>query len=125
LKTTERPLQIEFQERGSATVCRLSGSATLDSCESLTSWMNEASAKLPRLLVFDVTDLDFICSMGLGAIVSTHIRAQRGGSALRLAGPNPALKRLLDLTRLSNLLEVHATVDEAVNAPVPSAGASA
>ncbi len=113
---TDQPLQIEFQPRGEALICKLTGSATMDVCDLLCERLAEGMQTEPKLLVIDLSELAFICSLGLGGIVATHVHARRHDRTVALAAPVPAVRELLELTRLDTLIPVFDTVNEALTA---------
>jgi anti-sigma B factor antagonist len=62
-----------------------------------------ALASGPRELVVEMRDLTFIDSTGLGALIAGFQRARDSGVSFRLAHPTPAVRQILVL---SGLLEV-------------------
>jgi anti-anti-sigma factor len=74
----------------------------------------EPSAQEQKTLyIFDLTNVPYIDSAGLGMLVSQFSRCQGRGVRLVLAGVNPRVLQLLQITRLNNLLPMAATVEEA------------
>jgi anti-sigma B factor antagonist len=65
-------------------------------------------------LVLDLDAVSFCDSSGLGMFVSIHRRAGMADGWLRLACPNPQLRRILAVTNLDRLLGAFETVDAAV-----------
>ena len=63
-------------------------------------------------LVLDLSQVDFIDSSGLGALVSCLKRLGPRGSAV--AGATGAVGRLFTLTRMDRVFALHANVDSAV-----------
>jgi anti-sigma B factor antagonist len=68
---------------------------------------NEIAALIyqDKHIVLDLTEVDFIDSSGLGAIVSAYTGAKRVGRELRVINLMPRVKELFSLTRLSTVLE--------------------
>ena len=64
-------------------------------------------------IVLDLSDVDFIDSSGLGALVSCLKRLGPRGS-LAVAGAAGAVSRLFTLTRMDRVFALHPTVDSAV-----------
>ena len=64
-------------------------------------------------LVLDLSQVDFIDSSGLGALVSCLKRLGPRGS-LVVAGATGAVSRLFTLTRMDRVFALHANVDSAV-----------
>ena len=114
LKKTDRPLKIDLEHKEGLVLLRLHGSASMELCADLQDVLVQAAEDSPAVVVADLSDLDFICSTGLGALVAAHIRASNHGGQFRLAAPNEDIRDLLDLTRLSTLLATYDTVDAAV-----------
>lgn len=55
---------------------------------------------------FDCSDLDFVDSSGLGALISMQKLANERGGKLRLLSPKPAVIQILELTRLHRIFEI-------------------
>ena len=67
-----------------------------------------------KILVIDLSELNFICSLGLGSIVAAYLRARKLGMPTRLVGPRPEVMDVLALTKLDTLMPVYGTVGDAV-----------
>ncbi|MEV5355678.1 STAS domain-containing protein [Streptomyces sp. NPDC052693] len=66
------------------------------------------------LLVLDLTRVDFCDSSALGAFVEIHRRRSDAGRRFALTGIQPEVLRILELTRLTSILPLHETVEEAL-----------
>jgi anti-sigma B factor antagonist len=58
-------------------------------------------------IILDLTDVSYLDSSGLGALVSVYLSAKRQHCDLRLANLNQRLKELFRLTRLAKVFEGH------------------
>ena len=67
-------------------------------------------------IVLDLTQVDFVDSIGLGVIVSVLKRVRSHGGELVLVGPVPRVRALFELTRLDEILELHDRLDDALAA---------
>ena len=67
-------------------------------------------------VVFDLTDVGFIDSAGLGMLVYAYGSLAAKGGTLRLCGVAPRIVSLLELTRTNTLLPVDATVADSLAA---------
>ncbi len=101
---------------GAGTVVRVSGAARLEKADLLREHLLALADAMKGRLVLDLTDLNFINSVGLGALVSAHLRCRRLGGVMKVAGPSPPIRQLLKLTRLTELFPVYDTVAEALAA---------
>ncbi len=57
-------------------------------------------------IVINFSDVDYIDSSGLGAIVAIHKRAMQGGGSVIVKGLQGLVKELFELTRLNFVLEI-------------------
>lgn len=113
--TPPRPLTIDVQRGGDAVVVKLGGSATIDQADRLTLALRQIAGEPFGRVVIDLSDLDFICSMGLGALIVAHVVAQRRKGQVSLAGAQAAILEILQTTRLNMIFPVHPDVKSAMN----------
>ncbi len=62
-------------------------------------------------LVFDLTEVDFVDSSGLGVILGRYKRVTAKGGKVYLAGAKPQVKKVLDLSGLPRLMEIYPSVN--------------
>lgn len=67
-----------------------------------------------RRLVVDLKAVRFIDSSGLGALLSGYKNAGLRHASLILAGLQPRVQAMFELTRLNRVFEIYADVGEAV-----------
>jgi anti-anti-sigma factor len=67
-------------------------------------------------LVVDLSDVPYLTSTGLGALMVAHKRVRPNGGYVRVAGPNPLVRQILEITKLTKLFGGYATVEEAMRA---------
>ncbi len=65
-----------------------------------------AELRDPGNLILDLDELQFIDAGGLRALVGMARQAERSGRSLRVANPNPMLRRLFTLTGLERSVEL-------------------
>lgn len=105
-------MDIEYEEIGHVAVCHLKGNL-----EHLTvATFRQAVMTLPAALpvVFDLSDVPFIDSAGLGALIGAVRRKRETGADGAVCSPRPSVKRVLDLIGLGRIVEVAPTVEAAV-----------
>jgi len=74
----------------------------------------ESEEGTPHVLhIIDLTDVPYIDSAGLGMIVSHYVRCQGRDVRLVLAGVNPRVIQLLEMTKVDGFLPRIGTVEEA------------
>ncbi len=69
-------------------------------------WVREALQPEHKNIVVDLSQTTFVDSCGLGALVALHKTACGRQGSLKLLNPQPSVKQILDLTRLSRVFEV-------------------
>ena len=108
-------MHIDVQEKGHALVLkpfepRIDSHVAVDFKHALSD--HAASGKR---LVLDLSEVDFIDSSGLGAIVAAHRRAHDQGGVV-ICGANEVVMRLFRLARLDRIFHIALDVEEALAA---------
>ena len=67
-----------------------------------------------KLIVVDLSGIDFVDSSGLGALVSCLKSARQSGGDLRLVAPTEQVSMVLKMTNLDRILQPRASVDDAL-----------
>jgi len=67
-------------------------------------------------LVLDLSGVENIDSGGLGALVMLQMWARQGAGELKLCTPTRRVRKLLELTNLHSIFELHPTREEALAA---------
>lgn len=74
-----------------------------------------------RGLILDISDLDFVDSFGIGAVVGALKRLRQRGGELALVCPSPRIRRVFEICDLDRIMEFHDSIDSAANkAAVPA-----
>jgi anti-sigma B factor antagonist len=105
--------ELSVHDRGDVVVVSLRGELDLSGASSLQACLRGIRWQARARSVADLTGLAFIDCACLGVLVSycKEIRGRGGGFAL--AGPRPAVRKILSVTGLLSWFEVHDTVEEA------------
>jgi anti-anti-sigma factor len=98
------------------TVVTATGEIDFQSYQPLQELLNTQLRAGRSKLVLDLDSVSFCDSSGLGMFVAIHRRAGMAGGWLRLARPNPQLRRILAVTNLDRLLGAYDTVEAAAQA---------
>jgi anti-sigma B factor antagonist len=64
-------------------------------------------------VVVDLSQIDFMDSSGLGALIGCLKLARQAGGDLRIAAPTPQVSMVLKLSNLDRVLKAHATAEGA------------
>ncbi len=109
-------LEIRVEEGGEYVVCRPVGELDAYTVSQFRESLAELAAS-PRLLI-DLSDVPFMDSAGLGALIGGIRRAREAGGDVAVACSRPTLTRLLHTTGFDRIVPVTATVEEAAGALV-------
>ena len=63
---------------------------------------------LPSVHIFDLTEVPYMDSLGLGMLVSHYVRCQTKGIHLSIIGPSPRVQELLHITKMDTVLPIGA-----------------
>lgn len=69
------------------------------------------SDKLIRNLILDISEVNFIDSSGLGAILGRYKFLKQRGGKMSIWGANPSVYRILDLSGIMKIIPVLKTED--------------
>ncbi len=111
----EQPV-ISVARRDGAWVVCLGGELDLYNSDKLREALRDVAGKLPERLVLDLSEVEFIDSTALGALIEA--RAALPHRALLLASPGHETRRALQVSGLDRHLQVHETVDAALAATI-------
>jgi len=114
---SERPeFDVEVEDKDSATILHISGHITEIEADELGSQFDELFENGKYDLVLDLGDVDFMSSSGLGQIMRAYRAAQKNSGSVALARVQPLVADVFRVTKLDQLLEMHDTVEDAVQA---------
>jgi anti-anti-sigma factor len=71
------------------------------------------SGEPPTVNIFDLTDVPYMDSSGLGMVVRHYVRCQDNGVRFIASGVNPRVLELFKLTNVDTVIPLIATVEEA------------
>jgi anti-sigma B factor antagonist len=115
--TTQSVCAFEFEYTRDRRVLVVALRGKLDplAVEELTPKVEEAYREGARRFVFDLTRLDYAGSLALRLFVGLHNRV-KGEGAVVLCNPSAALRSLLELTKVNQVLRLYPTRAEAIDA---------
>ncbi|GAA3085856.1 STAS domain-containing protein [Streptomyces roseofulvus] len=113
----EPNLEVDVEIRdGRTAVLTVSGELDMETADRLREVLAEQFGQGRRRVVLDLSALDFMDSSGLNVLIQAVIRAREAGGDLYLAGPTPAVRRILEITGVTTTLPPHDAVADALAA---------
>ena len=104
---------------------RYQGDIIIVHCQGRIVYRDEAAALsrvvgevMPhaRKLVLDLSGVSSMDSAGIGELALLYTWSQKENTDFKVAGPNSLVRSLLDLTNLNSVLEIHSSVENALEA---------
>jgi anti-sigma B factor antagonist len=97
-------LKLETEKKDSETTVRATGRIVLSSSPTLENTLRDLIAE-GKHVVLDVTNVDYIDSAGLGALVSVYMHARRTKCDLKIANPKQRIRDLFGRSGLASVFE--------------------
>jgi anti-anti-sigma factor len=94
-------------------VVRLAGELDLYNSEEVGTALEQLAGESPPRLVVDLGEVTFVDSTILGTLVEAKKRLPEG-TGFRLAAPNAAVRRVLEVSGLDRHFDVRETVEDAL-----------
>jgi anti-anti-sigma factor len=107
-------LEIEVDETEAYTLCRPVGELDAYTVTSFRETLGELATR--SRVVIDLSEVPFMDSAGLGALIGGIRRAREHGGEVAVACSRPTLTRLLHTTGFDRIVPVTETLDDAVAA---------
>jgi anti-sigma B factor antagonist len=115
-------LTVSTEQRGEVAVVTVAGELDMATAPQLQQEVSRLVDAGQTHLVFDLADISFCDSTGLSVFVRARNRCQAAGGEVRLAAPQRAVQRILEVSGLVEVLHTYPTVDDAIesgDAPAP------
>jgi anti-anti-sigma factor len=99
-------LTIEVRRAGGATVLALAGEFDMAMVEKFERELGDVEAADGNVIVVDLTDVRFMDSSGLRALVVADQRARKIGRRFAIVPGPPPVRRVFELTQLDSRLDL-------------------
>ena len=107
-------IDVTSTNEGKTQIFALHGSLDIATSPTLRAALLEAADHAGHLLVVDLSQLDFLDSTGLGALIGAHKRASESDGSVRLVAKEGQILRLLRITGLLDVFQVYPNIDAAL-----------
>jgi anti-anti-sigma factor len=97
-------------------VLPLKGEIDLHVSPSITASLNEMIDKKPERLVVDLSNVTYIDSAGLAALIQAMQKVEGYGGKFRLAGLQETVRSIFEISRLDQVFQIFPDVDGALAA---------
>ena len=111
--------EISQHERDGIVILAFKGRLTVGDANRVREAVTEVQAGGRNNIIFDLSNVEYIDSTGLGSMVICYTSLKKAGGALKLVNPNKRNIELLLLTKLHTIFEVFQEEQDAVNSFFP------
>jgi anti-anti-sigma factor len=109
-------MQLTSREDGDITILTVTGDLVIGEPETtfkktVTQLLEEGRVNL----LVDLSSVGFLDSSGLGALVRALTQSQKEGGQTKLLNAGPQVRKLLQMTKLDSVFEIHSDLEAAVS----------
>ncbi|MBW2470460.1 MAG: anti-sigma factor antagonist [Deltaproteobacteria bacterium] len=108
-------LNIKIREIDSVTIFDLDGTLDTNTSPQAEDMINESLKKGTKKMIIDLDSTKYISSAGLRVFLSTAKKIMANSGTMMLASPNKIVKDILHVSGFNTIIEVRATVEEALH----------
>lgn len=115
-ENTAEGIEIEEEFIDDVVVLHMTGQMREMGADALREQLDELLADGHYKLVFNLGDVDFVSSTGLGQMMRAYRAATSNDGFLRVVNPQPLVEEVFHFTKLHTLIGIFDTVEEALEA---------
>ncbi len=108
-------LEIIVKEENEVVVIKLVGNLDTNTAPDAEAEINQWLEKQSKKMVVSLEETKYVSSAGLRVFLATAKKMTAAGGAVKFCSPNEVVKEILDISGFSTILDVKATVEEAIN----------
>jgi len=105
---------VPMPRKDRADVLPLKGEIDLHVSPSVTASLNAMIEKKPQYLVVDLSDVTYIDSAGLAALIEAMQKVEGYGGKFLLAGLRETVRSIFEISRLDQVFQIFPDVDAAL-----------
>jgi anti-sigma B factor antagonist len=107
-------IDVSSAKDGAIVLFALGGSLDIATSPSLRAALLDAAEGKNHEIIVDLSQLEFLDSTGLGALIGAHRRATENDGSVRLVAHEGQILRLLRITGLLDVFPVYPSVEAAL-----------
>ena len=95
-------------------VIEMTGRITMGSDSQKIEWgLAELLKENQKKVIFDLTEVTYLDSSGIGILMMCHAKLKKAGGALRIAGARGMVEETLELTSVNKIVRLYPTAADA------------
>jgi anti-sigma B factor antagonist len=116
-ETSSKKCEIEVEPAGEAMVVDISGHIGELDAERVSSVLDGLFGDGKYKIIFDLTDVSYMTSSGLGQIMRAYRVARDYDGYIRIVNPQSLVSDIFRITKLNHIFEIYTDRDSALNPP--------
>ena len=92
------------------------GSLSFSTNQTFKEALDEVLGNSPTRLLIDMTEVTFCNSQGFGDLLRAYTRLVQSEGRFGLVAPTSEIRKVLEITKLSSIIEIHPSVEAALEA---------
>lgn len=108
-------LEIIVKEENEVVFIKLNGNLDTNTAPDAEAEINQWLEKESKKMVVSLEETKYVSSAGLRVFLATAKKMTAAGGAVKFCTPNEVVKEILDISGFSTILDVKATVEDAMN----------
>ena len=105
---------MQYTQKGKSLCVQLEGEIDHHSAQKIREAIDKTFEPTDcRLIIFDFSKVSFMDSSGIGMIIGRYKNAKKRGGTVAIAGMNPELGRIFQISGLAKIINSYASVSEA------------
>jgi anti-sigma B factor antagonist len=95
-------------------VFEMAGRITMGSDSQKIEWgLAELLKENQKKVIFDLTEVNYLDSSGIGILMMCHAKLKKAGGALRIAGARGMVEETLEMTSVNKIVRFYPTAAQA------------
>ena len=109
-------MELTEREQDGVTIVTIDGELDADANHQLTPFLDDLLAGGRRNFVVDLEHVGFVDSLGLAELVRLLKHVRTGSGGVYLASMQPVVEKVMEMTQLDHVFDLHPDVEAAVQA---------
>jgi stage II sporulation protein AA (anti-sigma F factor antagonist) len=108
-------MNIGFEYVDRLLIVKINGDIDHHTCEEIRSKIdNEISLKNPKSILFDMEDVGFMDSSGIGVLIGRYKLISINGGKAGMSNVKPPIKRLCEICGLQKIIQIYPNKKQAI-----------
>ena len=107
------PLKVSVQDKGDGTfLVRPEGSIDANTFMTLQNEIDAILAKSPKVVIFDMLDVKYVSSAGVGVVLLTEQELQPKNGKVLMVNLQPQIKKVFDIVKALPDQQIFSSIEE-------------